>query len=71
MDNFYNTGECEHLSDQQQGSHTCMRETLQKYFSHPSLVILHYFSNPTQKTEMGRTAYMWELLIANDEDQQS
>ncbi len=37
--------------------------TLQKYFSHPSLVI-YFFCNPTHKTETG-TANKWELLIAN------
>jgi hypothetical protein len=37
--------------------------------SHPSLVIYLYFANPTQRKLKHRTAYTWELLIANHLDQ--
>jgi hypothetical protein len=41
--------------------------TLQKNFSHPSLVI-YFFASPTHKTETG-IANMWELPIANHLDE--
>jgi hypothetical protein len=40
---------------------------LQKYFSHPSLVI-YFFCNPTPKTETGN-GDMWEPLIAHHLEQ--
>jgi hypothetical protein len=42
--------------------------SLQKYLSHPSLVVYFFFPNPTHKTERG-TANRWELLIANHLDE--